>query len=37
MEAYNDVVDTLKFINTVESEENVMIPRLSIPDIARFV
>lgn len=35
MEAYDDVVDMLRFINTVESEENVRIPRLTLPDIAR--
>uniref|UniRef100_A0A2A4J928 Rotatin N-terminal domain-containing protein n=1 Tax=Heliothis virescens TaxID=7102 RepID=A0A2A4J928_HELVI len=32
-ELYDDVVDTLRFLNTVESDVNVDVPRLTIPDI----
>ncbi|KAF9421823.1 hypothetical protein HW555_002263, partial [Spodoptera exigua] len=33
LELYDDVIDTLRFINTVESDVNVDIPRLTLPDI----
>lgn len=36
-EVYDDVVETLRFLNTVESTETVSIPRLNIPDLTRFV
>ncbi|XP_075969669.1 rotatin-like [Anticarsia gemmatalis] len=32
-EVYEDVLETLRFINTVESDCNVAIPRLTIPDL----
>ncbi|XP_063892292.1 rotatin [Helicoverpa armigera] len=32
-ELYEDVIDTLRFLNTVESDVNVDVPRLTIPDI----
>lgn len=33
LELYDDVVETLRFINTVESDVNVDIPRLTLPDV----
>lgn len=34
-ELYDDVIETLKFINTVESDVNVAVPRLSLPEVTR--
>ncbi|CAK1545280.1 unnamed protein product [Leptosia nina] len=31
IEVYEDIVETLKFINTVESNDNLNVPRLNIP------
>ncbi|XP_052757353.1 rotatin-like isoform X2 [Galleria mellonella] len=31
LEIYEDVIETLRFLNTVESEENVRVPRLILP------
>lgn len=31
LELFEDIVDTLKFLNTVESSDNMKVPRLNIP------
>lgn len=36
LEIYDDVIETLRFINTVESDVHVTVPRLTLPDITRF-
>ncbi|KAJ8722655.1 hypothetical protein PYW07_003835 [Mythimna separata] len=33
LELYDDVMETLRFINTVESDVNVDVPRLMLPDV----
>lgn len=35
-EIYEDVIETLKFINTVESEVQVTVPRLTLPENTGF-
>ncbi|XP_059057157.1 rotatin-like [Achroia grisella] len=34
LEIYEDIIDILRFINTVESEENITVPRLNIPSMS---
>lgn len=31
LEIYQDIVETLKFLHTIESQENVNVPQLDIP------
>ncbi|XP_060800326.1 rotatin [Amyelois transitella] len=33
LEMYDDVLDTLRFLNTVQSEENIAIPPLTLPSV----
>lgn len=37
LELYDDVTETLRFINTAESDVNVDVPRLTLPDVTRYV
>ncbi|KAM3963108.1 rotatin [Aphomia sociella] len=34
LEIYEDVIETLRFLNTVESEDNITVPRLNLPSVS---